>query len=61
MAFVIYKKFGKQEYAYEMESYRDPETKKPKHKQKYLGVVVDKEKGIYEKRRSMHSRQQEKT
>ena len=51
MAFIVYKKFGKQEYAYEMESYRDPETKKPRHRQKYLGVVVDKEKGIFEKRR----------
>ena len=51
MPFITYKKFGKQEYAYEQTSYRDPQTNKPKHKQKYLGVVIDKEKGIYEKRR----------
>ena len=56
MAFILYKKFGKQEYAYEAESYRDPVTKKPKHRQKYLGVVVDKEHGIYEKRRSQNQK-----
>jgi len=58
MAFVVYKRFGKQEYAYEMESYRDPETKKPKHKQKYLGVVVNKEMGVYEKRRTPAHKQE---
>ena len=59
MAFVVFKRFGKQEYAYEMESYRDTETKKPKHRQKYLGVVVDKEKGIYEKRRQKAEKQEQ--
>jgi hypothetical protein len=53
MSFIVYKKFGKQEYAYELESYRDPETKKPKHRQKYLGVVVDKANKIYERRREI--------
>jgi transposase len=51
MPFITYKKFGKQEYTYQQTSYRDPQTNKPKHKQKYLGVVIDKEKHIYEKRR----------
>jgi hypothetical protein len=50
MPFITYKKFGKQEYAYQQTSYRDPQTNKPKHKQKYLGVVIDKEKHIYQKR-----------
>jgi transposase len=58
MAFIVYKKFGKQEYAYETESYRDPVTKKPKHRQKYLGVVVDKGKKIFEKRRSQNQKEE---
>ena len=51
MSFVVYKKFGQQEYAYEVKSYWDSEKKMPKHKSKYLGVVVDKEKKIFEKRK----------
>ncbi len=50
MSFIRYKKFGNQEYAYEVTSFWDAEKKKPRQKTKYLGVVVDKEKGIIEKR-----------
>jgi hypothetical protein len=49
MSFVMYKRFGKQECEYELESYLDPDRKKLKHKQKYLVVVIDKAKKIYEK------------
>ena len=50
MGFIRYKKFGKKEYAYETISYWDPKLKKPRQKSKYLGVVIDKEKGIFEKK-----------
>lgn len=50
MTFIRYKKFGRQEYAYEVEAYWDPKTKKPCQKTKYLGVVIDKRKGVFERR-----------
>ncbi|MDP2815782.1 MAG: hypothetical protein Q8O19_03790, partial [Rectinemataceae bacterium] len=50
MAFVRYRKSGKQEYAYEVTSYWDKEKKRCRQKVKYLGVVVDKKYGIFEKR-----------
>lgn len=50
MTFVRYKKFGKQEYAYEVKATWDPTTKRPVQKTKYLGVVKDKEKKIFEKK-----------
>ena len=50
MTFIRYKKFGKQEYAYEVKSYWDSNSKKPKQQTKYLGVVIDKEKKIFEKK-----------
>lgn len=49
MSFVRYKKFGRKEYAYEITSYWDPKTKKPKQRQTYLGVVIDKKKKLYKK------------
>lgn len=49
MSFIRYKRFGNQEYAYEVTSFWDAEKKKPRQKTKYLGVVIDKEKGIIEK------------
>jgi transposase len=49
MTFVTFKKFGNKEYAYELTSYWDKKAKQPRHKTKYLGVVIDKEKGIYRK------------
>lgn len=49
MAFIRYKKFGQQEYAYEVHSYWDSKKQKPRQRSKYLGIVVDKEKGIFKK------------
>lgn len=53
MSFTRYKTFGKKEYAYEVTSIWDKKTKRPTQKQKYLGMVVDKKKKIYEKRQSI--------
>lgn len=39
MSYVIHKKINGKNYAYEMQSFRDPETKKVKKKSTYLGVV----------------------
>lgn len=50
MSFVVYKKFGKQEYAYEVTSYWNSKKQKSGHKTKYLGVVVDKQKKIFERK-----------
>jgi len=41
MTFVRYKRFGKQEYAYEINAMWDAKKKKPYQKSKYLGVVID--------------------
>lgn len=60
MSFVRYKKFGNQEYAYEVASYWDSDLKKSRQKQKYLGVVIDKEKGIFKKKMEDQSRTAEK-
>ena len=53
MTFIRYKTFGKQEYAYQIKSYWDSKTQRPKQKTLYLGVVVDKSKKIFEKRLSL--------
>lgn len=50
MTYIRYQKFGKQEYAYEITAYWDKKTKKPKQKSRYLGVVVDKKKKVFERR-----------
>ena len=42
---------GKKEYAYEITSYWDKETKSSKQKKRYLGIVIDKKKKIYEKKK----------
>jgi len=47
---VRYKKFGRQEYAYRIWNEKNHKTKKWVQRSEYLGVVIDKEKGIYEKR-----------
>lgn len=52
MTFIRYKTFGKQEYAYEVQASWNAEKKKPIQKTRYLGVVKDKEKKIFEKRLS---------
>jgi len=51
MSFIRYKKFGNQEYAYEVETYWDSKRKKPRQRSRYLGVVVDKEKKVFERPR----------
>jgi len=50
MTFVRYKRFGKQEYAYEINAMWDAKKKKPYQKSKYLGVVIDKRKKLFEKK-----------
>ena len=50
MMAIRYKKFGNQEYAYEIWNEKKTEIKKWVQHSKYLGVVIDKEKGIYKKR-----------
>lgn len=50
MSFVKIEKRGEKEYAYEVTSFWDKKLKAPRQKKKYLGVVVDKEKKIFEKR-----------
>lgn len=49
LSFIRYKEFGKKEYAYEVISYWDKSIKKPRQKTRYLGIVVDKGKNIFEK------------
>jgi len=47
---VRYKKFGQQEYAYEIWNEKDPVSGKWIQRSRYLGVVIDKEKAVYAKR-----------
>ncbi|OYT29041.1 hypothetical protein B6U98_03255 [Thermoplasmatales archaeon ex4572_165] len=54
MSFIRHKTFGNQESAYDVSSYWDSKRKKPRQKQKYLGVLIDKDKGIFEMRRKIH-------
>jgi hypothetical protein len=42
MTFIRYRKYGQQEYAYEITAYWDPAKKACRQKTKYLGVVIDK-------------------
>jgi hypothetical protein len=56
---VRYKKFGRQEYAYEIWNEKNPESLKWIQRSKYLGVVVDKENGVYEKRREKKAFQEQ--
>jgi len=49
MSFITYKQIGNQEYAYELTSYWNKKLKQPRHKSKYLGIVIDKEKKIFKK------------
>ncbi len=50
MSFIRYQKYGDQEYAYEITAYWDPKKRTSRQKTKYLGVVIDKEKKLFEKR-----------
>jgi transposase len=47
---VRYKIFGKQEYAYRIWNEKNPKTGKWMQRSEYLGVVMDKENAVYEKR-----------
>jgi hypothetical protein len=58
MVYVRYQKFGKQEYAYEITSYWDKKTKTPKQKSRYLGVVVDRKRKIFERRAQIKNAEQ---
>ena len=40
---------GKNLYAYQVRTYRDPKTGKVRHEAKYLGKVIDEKKGKFEK------------
>ncbi len=50
MTFIRYKRFGGLEYAYEITAYWDSKIKRSRQKSRYLGIVVNKEKGIFEKK-----------
>ncbi len=54
MTFIRYQRYGNQEYAYEVTSYWDKDKQMSRQKTKYLGIVVDKEKRVFEKR--LHNR-----
>ena len=49
MSYTRYKKIGNKEYAYEITAYWDKEKKYSRQKAKYLGIVIDKEAGIFRK------------
>ena len=53
MSFIRYQKFGNAEYAYEITAYWDKEKKACRQKSRYLGVVIDKEKKLFEKKSLM--------
>lgn len=50
MTFTKIEKRGEKEYAYEITSYWDKKSQKPKQRKKYLGIVVNKKKKKYERR-----------
>ena len=50
MSFTRIEKRGDKEYAYEITSYWDKKSKNSKHQKRYLGIVVDKKKKIYERK-----------
>jgi hypothetical protein len=47
MAFIRYKQIGNNEYAYLVEAYWDSNLKKYRQRTTYLGIVVNREKGLY--------------
>ena len=50
MVFIRFKKQGKKEYAYQVKEYWDSKIKRSRQKVKYLGVVINKEKKLFEKK-----------
>lgn len=51
MTFIRFKKFGKKEYAYEINEIYDKKIKRSRQKSRYLGLVIDKEKNLFEKKK----------
>lgn len=51
MVFIRYKKFGKKEYAYEVKENYNKALKRSRQKSRYLGLVIDKDKKIFEKKK----------
>ena len=51
MTFIRYKLKGKKEYAYEITEYWDKNLGRSRQKSRYLGVVIDKNKKIFEKKK----------
>lgn len=51
MTFIRFKKFGKKEYAYEVNETYDKEIKRSRQKSRYLGLVINKDKKLFEKKR----------
>jgi transposase len=51
MVFTRFKKFGKKEYAYEITEIYDKKLKRSRQKTRYLGIVIDKSKQIFEKKK----------
>lgn len=51
MSFMRYRAIGNNEYAYSVEAYWDSQLKKSRQKTTYLGIVIDKDKGIYKRPR----------
>lgn len=49
MMYIRFKRVGRNLYAYRARTYRDPKTGKVVQESKYLGKVIDKEKGKFEK------------
>jgi len=48
MSYIRYKKVGDREYAYEITAYWDKKKQHSKQHSKYLGIVLDKEAGIFQ-------------
>jgi hypothetical protein len=57
MTVVHYKKIKGKEYAYDIISYRDKETKKVKKKSIYLGRVIDRENKVFKRMRTGGSKE----
>lgn len=50
MSFIRYQRYGNQEYAYKITAYWDSKKQRSRQKTEYLGIVINKEKKIFEKR-----------
>ena len=50
MSFTKIEVRGSKEYAYEITSYWDKEKRMPRQKKRYIGIVIDRKKKIYQKK-----------